>query len=154
MAYENIQNAENGFSTIAGSFTCLPVFAFFKSEGVASEGFVWDDVELATQDIGADGLGTKNSKPIRFVANATYKPNSSTRKYLDKIVALSTVTYGKKPTDYELTYTEVNYLTQTKTIYSGGIITNASSGNSATMDEGQQSKKYTFSFLNKVELPL
>lgn len=152
--FENIQAAENGFSTIKGSFTALPLFPYFKAEGWSKEGIQWNDVEAVTKDVGADGLGTNNTKPVVYEGTMSFKTNSSTRGYLDAVCALSNIVFGKQPTNYELTYTEVNYLTGTKTIYTGGSITTFQSGNSATMDDGQQDKKYIVKFFQKVVLPL
>lgn len=152
--FENIQGAENGFSTIRGSFTAEPLFSYFKAEGWSKEGIQWADVEPVTKDVGADGLGTNNTRPVVYEGTASFKPNSSTRGYLDRVCTLSNIEFGKTPTAYELTYTEINYLTNTKTIYSGGSVTTFQSGNSATMDDGQQDKKYIFKFFQRVILPL
>jgi hypothetical protein len=154
MAYENIQNAENGFSTIKGSFTALPLFAFFALEGVAADGIQWDDVENKTFDIGADGLTTKNTKPVLYTGTVNLKPNSSTRKYFDAIIAATGVSFGKTPTSVELTFTETNALTGEKTIYSGGDITSAPAGNSANLNDGQANKAYKVTFTSKTVLPL
>ena len=155
MAFENVQGQENGFSTITGVFTAAPIFASFRCEGLDKAGIVWDDVEVAAIDVGADGLSTTNTKPVVRSATMTFKPNSSTRKYLDRIIALSSVSFGVQPTDYELTSMEVNRMLGTKTSDSGGKVTTAAGGNSATLDDGQQSKKYVFKFSGvPVTLPL
>lgn len=155
MPFENVQGQENGFSTIRGVFTAAPIFSSFRFEGVAPDGIQWDNVEVTTLNLGADGLGTKNTKPVIRGFSLTLMPNSSTRKYLDRIIALSAVSFGVQPTAYELTYTEYNYMLGTKTLYSGGSVTEADGGNSATLDDGQRPKKYVIKFtVAPVTLPL
>lgn len=154
MAFETIQNAENGFATITASWSAAPLFPFFKDEGFAKDGIKWDDVENKTFDIGADGIATKNTKPVLYTGTRSYKPNSACRAYFDAIIAATSVSFGKKPASIELILTVNNYLTGKKTIYSGGDVTTFQAGDSADLDNGQTDKAYKFTFTSRVEMPL
>lgn len=154
MNFKTIQGAENGFSTVSASWSASPLFPFFKEEGVAKDGIKWDEVENKTLNLGADGISTKNTKPVLYSCTRTYMPNSSTRLYLDAFIAATSVSFGKKPVAGELILTVDNYMTGKRTIYSGGDVTSFEGGDSATMDDGQTPKTYKFTFSNKVEMPL
>lgn len=145
----NISTNKTGFTNLSYTMTANPVVPFVKLEGFAAEGFQWDDTEPANTRLGADGLAAINQKPVLFQGTATFLPNANCRNILDRLAQATTPKYGKSLVDYNIILTEINKTTRTRTIYYGGVITQAQAGNSANLDDGQGNKAYRFTFTSR-----
>lgn len=149
----NISTRQTGFKKLSYSLTALPVVAFLKLDGFASDGISWETNEPASVILGADGLAAVNQKPVLYQGSFSLLPNSNSRNVLDMLIQATTPTYGKDLVDYALVLTETNTTTGMKTIYSGGVITSAQAGNDANLDDGQGIKTYQVTFTSKAILP-
>lgn len=154
MGTANITHNRNGFKTLSYSLTALPILPFLKLTGFSSDGVTWEDNEPASVRLGADGLTAVNQKPVLYVGTFSLLPNSGARNVLDVLIAASTPVFGKKLTGYDLILTELNEMTGYSTVYSGGVITSCASGNSATLDDGQQDKTYQMTFSTRILMPV
>ena len=67
--------------------------------------------------------------------------------------AKGVVKYGKDLSDYTVVMTVTNNTTGTKTVYTGGTITEVDGGDNANLDDGQQDKTYQFTFFDRVIMP-
>lgn len=150
----NITQNPNGFTTCSYTLTALPLVPYLKLEGFASEGISWDDVELATKKIGADGLVTTNQKPVLYTGTFSLQPNAPARNILDNLIMSATPIYGKSLTSYSIIVTEKNNMTGYTYVYSGGVITSMKGGNDNNLDDGQGVKTYKIQFNSRVQLPL
>lgn len=150
----NISSNANGFKTCSYALSALPLIPYMKLDGFDKDGIQWDDIEIATMDVGADGLATVNQKPVLYVCTISLKPNSPCRNILDTLVSTLTPVYGKTLSSAGIELIETNELTGFTYVYTGGAITNAPGGNNNNMDEGQGKKVYKITFSNKAPLPL
>ena len=149
-----ISSNGTGFTTCSYSLTALPVVSYMKLQGFASDGVSWDDIEPAAISIGADGLASVNQKPVLYTGTFTLKANSNSRNVLDMLVDVATPVHGKPATSYEIVLTEKNSLTGFTYVYTGGLITSASGGNSANMEDGQADKTYKVTFTSRTAMPM
>lgn len=149
----DISTRQTGFKKISYSLSALPLIPFLKLDGFAGEGITWETNEPANVILGADGLAAINQKPVLYQGSFSLLPNSNSRNILDMLIQATTPTYEKDLVDYALVLTETNTTTGMKTIYSGGVITSAQSGNDANLDEGQGVKTYQITFTSKAILP-
>ena len=149
-----ISTNKTGFKQLTYSITALPILAYLKLDGFASDGVEWDDIEPSNTILGADGLAAVNQKPVLYTGTFTLLPNSNSRTALDMLVMTSTQIYGKDLIDYTLVMTVENKTTKTKTIYGGGTIETANGGDNADLDNGQGNKSYKVTFSSRVILPM
>ncbi|MDR0571928.1 MAG: hypothetical protein LBG48_03715 [Rickettsiales bacterium] len=149
----DISTNKLGFDNLVYTLTALPIIAFMQLDGIANDGISWEDVEVATPIIGADGKVAINNKPVVYTGTLNLMATSNSRKAIDNLILLSTPFYGKKAADYELILTEVNNTTKTRTVYAGGQFSNAQSGNNANLDDGQGNKTYQWFFSSKIIIP-
>lgn len=152
--FSEVKKSKIGFNKLSYTLSAMPVIPYLKLQGFASDGISWDDVEVANLTKGADGLGAINQKPCIYQGNFSLLPNSPCRVVLDNLIDLSTVDWGKDAIDYELILTVQNLTTRTTTVYSGGIISTTSGGDTANKDEGQANKTYVVQFAHKNTVPL
>lgn len=145
----NISTNKTGFTNIVYTMTANPLVPFLKLEGFAAEGWQWDDTEPANARLGADGLAAINQKPVLYQGTATFLPNANCRNILDQLVQATTPEWGRSLVDYNVILTEINKTTRTRTIYYGGVVTQAQGGNSANLDDGQGNKAYRFTFTSR-----
>lgn len=151
--FVNVSTNKTGFSKLSYSISALPVISYLKLDGFSGDGVTWDNIEPASVRQGADGLGAINQKPVLYSGTVSFLPNSNCRNVLDILCQQVTPRYGKRSQDYELILTEINETAHTKTIYRGGVITEAPAGNSANLDDGQQDKTYRLTFIDRDILP-
>lgn len=148
-----ISTNKTGFKKITYSLTALPLIAYLKLEGFASEGISWETIEPTNTRLGADGLAAVNQKPVLYTGTFQLLPNSNSRTMLDLLVQNTTATWGKDLVDYALVLTATNTTTGMKTIYSGGTIEQADGGDNADLDNGQANKSYRVTFTRRLQLP-
>ncbi|MBO7528067.1 MAG: hypothetical protein J6T74_09315 [Clostridia bacterium] len=148
-----IQENEASFKTTSHTLACS-LYPYIKLEGFAEEGVQWEKTEKTNFRMGADGMTVKNSKPVLYTCTMTFLPNASCRTILDSMYWASTPQYGKTLVNNSIVYTEKNEMTGWTTIYSGGDIVSMDAGDSANLNDGQNNKSYTFTFTNKVMLPV
>lgn len=148
-----ISTNKTGFKKITYSLTALPLIAYLKLEGFASEGINWETIEPSNTRLGADGLAAVNQKPVLYTGTFQLLPNSNSRTMLDLLVQNTTATWGKDLVDYALVLTATNTTTGMKTIYSGGTIEQADGGDNADLDNGQANKSYRVTFTRRLQLP-
>lgn len=150
----NISTNKTGFSNCSYTLTALPVLAFLKLDGFASDGISWDSIEPANVRMGADGLVAINQKPVVYTGTLKFLANSNCRNVLDMLIQVTTPSFGKDLVDYSVVLTERNKTTGITTVYAGGIIDQCDSGNNSGLDDGQGDKTYRFTFTSKTILPL
>jgi hypothetical protein len=150
---KNISTNKTGFTNCRYSLTALPVFAYLKLDGFASDGVQWDDIEPANVILGADGLSAINQKPVVYSGQFSLLPNSNCRNMLDLLTQTTTPTFGTDLVDYALVMTEENKTTGMKTVYTGGVITSTNGGNNANLDDGQGNKTYHITFTGRSIIP-
>ncbi len=148
-----ISTNKTGFKKITYSLTALPLIAYLKLEGFASEGISWETIEPTNTRLGADGLAAVNQKPVLYTGTFQLLPNSNSRTMLDLLVQNTTATWGKDLVDYTLVLTATNKTTRIKTIYSGGTIEQADGGDNADLDNGQENKSYRVTFTRRLQQP-
>ncbi len=149
----DISTNKTGFKRLSYSITALPVLAYLKLDGFASDGVQWEDNEPANVILGADGLAAVNQKPVLYTGTFSLLPNSNCRNTLDLLIDTTTPKWQVDLIDYALVMTEVNTTTKTKTVYTGGTITTANGGNNANLDDGQGIKTYHITFTGRTILP-
>ena len=150
----SIQTHKIGFTNLEYTLTALPIVPFLSLTDFAEDGVKWEDVDLAEMKKGADGQYAINNKAnVKYTGMFTFLPNAGCRPVLDKLADLSAVRYGRKLVDFEIILTVINNTTNSKTVYSGGVIAKASAGDSAGA-EGQENKSYTIDFAEKIMLPI
>lgn len=149
----DITQNEASFKTTSHTLVCS-LYPYIKLEGFAEDGIQWEKTEKTNFRIGADGQAIKNSKPVLYTCTMTFLPNSSARIPLDAMYLASTPQFGKTLVKNSIVYTEKNEMTGWTTVYSGGDIVSCDAGDSANLNDGQSNKSYTFTFTNKVMLPL
>ena len=88
-----------------------------------------------------------------YVCTISLLPTSNSRLALDNLINLTTPKYGKDLSDYTVVMTVTNNTTGTKTVYTGGTITEVDGGDNANLDDGQQDKIYQFTFFDRVIMP-
>jgi len=150
----SISSNEKSFKQLDFTLSVLPVIPYLKLEGFAPEGVEFPDVEIATSTIGADGLVAFNAKPTLYPFTFHLMPNSNSRNILDLSLNAFIPVFGKELVGHSVTLTAINNLTGCSRVYTGGRFTNIQSGDSATLDDGQQAKTYTINFPTQVVLPL
>lgn len=150
---DNISKNKIGFDRLAYTLTALPLIPFLKLEGFATDGITWEDVEHTKVNLGADGFVAINNVPVLYQGTLNLMANSNSRNAIDNLIFLSTPQAGKKALDYVLVLTEKNYTTQQAYTYIGGTFTKNKAGNDANLDDGQQTKTYSFTFTNKISIP-
>jgi len=149
----DITQNPNGFTSCSYSLTALPLIPYLKLEGFASEGVVWDEVEVANKKMGADGLVTTNQKPVLYTGTFNFQPTSPSRNILDLLVMSATPVFGKSLASYYIILTEKNNTTGYTYVYSGGTIMSMKGGNDNNLDDGQGIKTYKIQFSSRVQLP-
>ncbi|MFV0627045.1 MAG: phage tail fiber protein [Alphaproteobacteria bacterium] len=147
-------NDNIGFQKLSYTLTATPIIPILELTGFASDGIQWDKIQPAKIKKGADGLSAINKIPVVYPGTFTLQANSSSRKVLDNLIQLSTPDFGNAGTDYELGLVVTNKLTRETTIYSGGAVTEADSGDSANKDDGQADKTYKVEFATRTILPV
>lgn len=142
-----------GFQNLSYSMVALPLLAYLKLDGFASDGVTWDDIEPANVKLGADGKAVVNQKPVLYVGTFSLLATSNARNILDNLIQLTTPKFGKIAADCNITMTVVNKTTGTATVYTGGTITSAPGGDNANLDDGQADKSYKVTFTDRTMMP-
>lgn len=135
------------------TLTALPLVPYIKLEGFGAEGVQWERPQPAVARLGADAKGVVNQKAVMYVCTISLLPTSNSRLALDNLINLTTPKYGKDLSDYTVVMTVTNNTTGTKTVYTGGTITEVDGGDNANLDDGQQDKTYQFTFFDRVIMP-
>ncbi len=149
-----ISTQQVGFKNLEYTLTAIPLVPYLKIDGFAENGMEWDRVNPATTRLGADGKAVINSKPVIYGGVLNLLPTSNSREVLDNLINLTTPKFGKSLVDYAIVLTEINHTTGMRTVYSGGVISEADAGNSANLNDGMANKAYRFEFQDRVILPL
>jgi hypothetical protein len=149
----DISTNKIGFDQLVYTLTALPIIPFMQLDGIASDGVTWDDVEIATPILGADGKTAINNKPVIYTGTLNLLATSNSRKAIDILILTATPFYGKRAVNYELILSEVNNTTRQRTVYAGGQFSNVQGGNNANLEDGQQTKTYQWFFSSKVIIP-
>lgn len=150
----DISTNKVGFKNTSYALTALPVLPYLLLEGFGPDGIQWERPQPASVRLGADAKGVVNQKAVTYACTIQLLPTSNSRLALDNLINLTTPKYGKSLVDYSVGLVVSNYTTKTKTVYTGGTITEIDAGDSANLDDGQQDKTYRFEFLDRVQLPL
>ena len=150
----SIEQQHTSFTQLTHTLSALPVFPYLKLTGFASEGIAWEKINPTTTTLGADGLAKRVKKPVLYSGTFSLQPNSASREVLDNLISVTTPVFGKSTLDYTLILTVENVVTGMKYVYSGGSIEEADAGDSANLDDGEQTKTYKVTFTDRVALPL
>ena len=142
----DISTNKVGFKNLTYTLTALPLVPYIKLEGFGAEGVQWERPQPAVARLGADAKGVVNQKAVMYVCTISLLPTSNSRLALDNLINLTTPKYGKDLSDYTVVMTVTNNTTGTKTVYTGGTITEVDGGDNANLDDGQQDKTYQFTF--------
>lgn len=150
----DISTNKVGFKNLSYALSALPFIPYLKLEGFGPDGVQWERPQPANVRLGADGKGVVNQKAVTYACTIQLLPTSNSRMAIDNLINLTTAKYGKDLLDYSLGLTVSNAVTKTKTVYTGGTITEIDAGDSANLDDGQGDKTYRLEFLDRVQLPL
>lgn len=149
----DISTNKVGFKNLTYTLTALPLVPYIKLEGFGAEGVQWERPQPAVARLGADAKGVVNQKAVMYVCTIYLLPTSNSRLALDYLINLTTPKYGKDLSDYTVVMTVTNNTTGTKTVYTGGTITEVDGGDNANLDDGQQDKIYRVTFFDRVIMP-
>lgn len=150
----DISTRQVGFKNLSYALSALPIVPYLKLEGFGPDGVQWERAQPATTRLGADAKAAINQRAILYTCTINLLPNSNSRNTLDMLVQATTPHYGVDLVGYSIVMTVTNQTTGQKTVYSGGVIEEVDTGDSANLDDGQGDKSYRITFTDRIISPV